>query len=93
MKYQESAYTSWNDSVVQNLPAKIKDLLIPAKTLQKWKLNFSLSALFYMKTTVSLKYFVNDCLWKHFLKSNSPQTHSISISLTILVTLRPLTRV
>ena len=31
------------------------------KTLEKHKLNFSRSALFFMKTRVSLKYFVNDC--------------------------------
>ena len=44
-----------------------------------------------MKTTVSLKYFVNDCLWKHFIASTSPQTPSNFISLTILVTQRPFT--
>ena len=27
-----------------------------------------------MKTRVSLKYFVNDCLQKHFFDSNSAQT-------------------
>ena len=32
-----------------------------AKSLEKQKLNFSCSALFHMKTRVSLKYFVNDC--------------------------------
>ena len=36
-------------------------LLILAKTPEKKKLNFSCSALFCMKTRVSLKYFVNDC--------------------------------
>ena len=41
-----------------SLPAKIKILL---KTVKKQKLNVSRSALFYMKTRVSLKYFVNDC--------------------------------
>ena len=39
----------------------MKILLIPGKTLEKQKLNFSRSALFQMKTRVSLKYFVNDC--------------------------------
>ena len=29
--------------------------------MEKQKLNFSYSALFYIKTRVSLKYFVNDC--------------------------------
>ena len=36
-----------------------------------------------MKTRVCLKYFVNDCLWKQFLASNSPQTSSNLICLTI----------
>ena len=52
------------------------------------KLNFSRSALFHMKTRVSLKYFVNDCFWKHFFASNSPHTSSNLISLTIVVTIR-----
>ena len=39
----------------------MKILLILGKTLEKQKLNFSRSALFQMKTRVSLKYFVNDC--------------------------------
>ena len=47
--------------VVFNRPAKMKILLILGKTLEKQKLNFSRSALFHMKTGVSLKYFVNDC--------------------------------
>ena len=34
-------------------------LSVLAKTLEKQKLNFSRSALFYMKTRVCLKYFVN----------------------------------
>ena len=54
------------------------------KTHEKQKLNFSSSALFHMKSKVSLKYFVNNCLWKHFLASNLN-------SLTMLVTLRPFT--
>ena len=29
-----------------------------------------------MKTTVSLKCFVNDCFWKQHFSSNSPQTTS-----------------
>ena len=44
-----------------------------------------------MKTRVSLKYFVNGCLWKPFLASNSPQTPSNFISLTISLNLRPST--
>ena len=45
---------------VPSPPAKIKTLLILAKTLDRQKLNFSPSALFHMKTRVSLNYFVND---------------------------------
>ena len=45
--------------------------------------------LFHTKT--SLKYFVNDCLWKPLFDSNSPQTPTNLIFLTILVTLRPFT--
>ena len=45
-----------------------------------------------MKTRVSLKYFMNDCLWKHFLASNVPQTPSNLISMTVLITLRSFTQ-
>ena len=44
-----------------------------------------------MKTRVSLKYFVNDFLWKSFFDSNLPQTTSELICLTNLVTVRPFT--
>ena len=44
-----------------SLPAKMKILLLLAKTLEKQKLNFSRSALFHMETGVSLKYFVSGC--------------------------------
>ena len=43
------------------LPAKTKILLILAKSTTKLQLNFSRSALFHMKTRVSLKYFATDC--------------------------------
>ena len=36
------------------------------KSIEKQKLNFFRSALSHMKTRVSLKYFVNDYLWKTF---------------------------
>ena len=62
------------------------------KTLEKQKLNFFCSILFHMKTRISLRYFVNDCLWKHFLASNSPQTSSNLIYLSILLTLMPFTQ-
>ena len=63
-KNQESLKTSLNDSLVPSFPPRIKILLILAKTIEKPKLNFSRWALFHMKTRVSLKYFVNYCLWK-----------------------------
>ena len=51
-----------NDSLVHSLPAEMKILLMLAKkTLEKPKLNLSCSALFHMKSRVSLKYLVNDC--------------------------------
>ena len=59
---------------------------------KKQKLTYSHSALFHMKFRVCLNYFVNDCLWKQFLASNSPQTHSSLIFWTIFVTLRHLTK-
>ena len=61
------------------------------KTFGKPKLNFFRCALFYMKTRVSLKYFVSYCLFKLFFDSNAPQTLSNLISLTFLVPLRPFT--
>ena len=39
-----------------------------------------------MKTRVSLRYFLNDYLWKHYFASNSTQIPSNLISLTILAT-------
>ena len=44
-----------------------------------------------MESRASLKYFVNDCLWKYFFDSNSPHTFAKLISFTIFVTLRPFT--
>ena len=37
---------------------------------------------------MNLRNFVNDCLWKRFLDSHSPQTSDL-LFLTILVSLRP----
>ena len=48
-----------NDSLVPILPAKIKILLILTKN--SWKSVFFRSALFDMKTRVSLKHSVSDC--------------------------------
>ena len=45
-----------------SLPAKMKILLLLAKAIEKQKLNSSCSGLFHMKTRVSLKYLVNDCI-------------------------------
>ena len=45
-----------------------------------------------MKTRVSLKYVVNDCLWKQIFDFNFAQTLLTLTSLTILVTLRPFTQ-
>ena len=45
-----------------SLPAKMKILLLLAKAIEKQKLNSSRSGLFHMKTRVSLKYLVNDCI-------------------------------
>ena len=45
-----------------------------------------------MKTRVSLKYFVIDCLWRHFFASILLQTPQSLILLTIVVILRPFTQ-
>ena len=45
-----------------------------------------------MKTRVCLKDFVNDCIWKQFFASDLPQTPLKMVCLTILGTLRSLTR-
>ena len=45
-----------------------------------------------MKPRISFKYFVNVCLWKLFLISNSPQTPLNLISLKLLETRRPFTQ-
>ena len=68
---------------------RVSSELYQHKSLEKQKLIFSHSALFRMKTRVSVKYFVNDCLWKQFFASNLPQTPPNLIYLTIFVTPRP----
>ena len=45
-----------------------------------------------MEARVSLKYFANDCPWKHSLASNSLQTPSKLISLRLLVARRLFTQ-
>ena len=58
---------------MSSLPAKMKALFTLAKTLEKQKLNFSRSALFHMKTRVSLKYLVNDCRYLNMM----PKTYDV----------------
>ena len=61
IKYQENLKMSQNDSLVADLPAKIKILLKLAKNSWRKKINFSRSLLFHMEAMeTSLKYFVND---------------------------------
>ena len=69
----------------------ILQITIPQYAVPLPKLNLSISALAQAKPRVSLKGFVTDCLWKPVFYSNSSQTHSNLISLTILVTLRSFT--
>ena len=69
----------------------MKIFSMQTKTYQKIEVNFSRSALFQVKTTVSLKYFVTGCLWKPVFDSSSAQTPSKLISMTILVTLKDFT--
>ena len=49
------------------------------------KLEISRSSLFHMEIRVSLKYFVNSCLRKHFFASTLSQTLSNLIYVTILL--------
>ena len=50
-----------------------------------WKMETGLlpQTPFHTKTTACLKYFLNDCLWKQFFASNSRQTTSNLMLLTI----------
>ena len=54
-------------------PLEIKICSMLGKAFERWKLNFSRSALFHIETKVCVKYFVHDCLWKEFFDSNLPQ--------------------
>ena len=69
----------------------MKTLISIGKDLEKYKLNFFHSAVFQIKTTTKLKYFVNGCLWKPYFDFHWPQTSSNLNSLAILVTIRPFT--
>ena len=90
-KCQEGLKSSYNYSLVPSLLPKMEILSIVAKTIQKLKLNFSRSVLFLTNTKVCLIYFGQDCLWKQYFVSNSPQSPSNLICFTILVILRFLT--
>ena len=57
---------------MHSLPPKTNALLILAKTC--WKIKLSRISLFHIKTRVSLKYFVSDCIRKQYFGPNSPQT-------------------
>ena len=72
-----------NDRLVPSLPANMKILVGTSKKVSP--------AVFHMKTKVSLKYFLNVCLWKLFAASLLPQIPLNLILLTILRTPRPLT--
>ena len=81
-----------NYKLVPSLSVKTKFFQYQPKTTEKQKLNPSRKALLHVKTKVSLKYLLNDCLWKHSFTANSPQIPSNLIWLTILVTLMPFTQ-
>ena len=68
-----------------------KNFVNTSKRLLEKNLNFFRSALFHMKTGVSLKYFARDVSENIFF-SKSHQALSNLIYLTILVTPRPLTQ-
>ena len=72
-------------------PPNFKILLTLANTPEK-QLNFSCKALFLIKTRVSLKYFVHDCLWKQFLLLSCSRPFK-PIFLTFFVTVRSLSQV
>ena len=55
----------WLSAQTVFLP-KRKSFQYYQKANEKQKLNFSCSALFYMKTRVCLKYFVLDCKFSNF---------------------------
>ena len=80
-----------NYCLVPSSPPNFKILLTLANTPEK-QLNFSCKALFLIKTRVSLKYFVHDCLWKQFLLLSCSRPFK-PIFLTFFVTVRSLSQV
>ena len=77
-----------NYSVLLSLPPKTKILSIQVKNCSKIEIGFSCSALFHTSTKVCLIYFGQDCLWKKYFASNSPQSPSNLICFSMLVTIR-----
>ena len=72
-------------------PPNFKILLALANTPKK-QLNFPCKTLFPIKTRVSHKYFVHDCLWKQFLLLSCSRPFK-PIFLTFFVTVRSLSQV
>ena len=67
----ENLKTSWNYCLVLSTLPKLKILsALAKKTPEKHELNFSLNALFHIKTRVYLKYFMNNCIFNmiNFIK-------------------------
>ena len=58
-KYLGNLKTLYNYCLVLSPPPEMKILLVLIQSPEKQKLNFSRNALFHMKTSVCLKYFVN----------------------------------
>ena len=89
--FRLSILGKWKDSLVPSFSVKMKVLLILAKKLQKMAIKFFRSALFRMKTRITLKHFVSYCLSKHFSNANSHKTLKKLFYLKILVTLSTFT--
>ena len=60
-----------------------KSFVSTSKNLLKTEIDFFRSGLFHIKNRVSLKYFINDGLWKQVLVFSSPETLSSLMCLTI----------
>ena len=75
-----SSLTSWQTTKdsVPRLPLKRKKLLILVKNCWKLEITTSRNLLSHMKTTVSLKYFINSCRFDSFWINPSVQSrHSV----------------
>ena len=92
-EYQENLEHSWNYCLVLSPPPKMAILSVLAKISRKIEIELFRSYLtFRLKTRVSLKYLVNDCILKHLFASNLRQTLPKQIFLKAFITLRPLTQ-